>query len=64
MLGKQRFLKLIDFCLGAEPKIIYTDKENNKEIALVKDFLVNTKVLISLVLKEDLDDADSKEIFN
>ncbi|MEB4859755.1 DUF2326 domain-containing protein [Priestia megaterium] len=61
-VGKTTVLKLIDFCLGADPKIIYTDSENKKEIDLVKDYLVNKKVLITLILKEDLNVKKSKEI--
>ena len=29
-VGKTTVLKLIDFCLGADSKIIYTDTENKK----------------------------------
>lgn len=62
-VGKTTVLKLIDFCLGANPKNIYTDPENEKQdYELVKKFLVDYKVLITLVLKEDLDNDKSKEI--
>lgn len=62
-VGKTTALMLIDFCLGADPKNIYTDPENKKdEHKLVKDFLVENQVLISLVLKESLTDKDSREI--
>ncbi|WP_043978137.1 DUF2326 domain-containing protein [Priestia megaterium] len=61
-VGKTTVLKLIDFCLGADAKIIYTDSENKKEIDLVKNYLVNKKVLITLILKEDLSVKKSKEI--
>ena len=54
---------LIDFCLGADAKQIYTDPEHKKEeYRLVKDFLIENKVLITLVLKEDLSMEDSPEI--
>ena len=47
-VGKTTVLKLIDYCLGAEAKIIYEDPEDKKEIyALVKDFLVKEEVIIS-----------------
>lgn len=50
-VGKTTVLRLIDFCLGGEAKIIYADPENNKnEYALVKDFLIKNKVIITLVL--------------
>lgn len=62
-VGKTTVLKLIDFCLGASPAIIYTDTENKKEVyGLVKDYLVEQEVLIKLVLVEDLNDETSKEV--
>lgn len=55
-VGKTTVLKLVDFCLGANPKHIYVDHETRKqEYKLVKDFLVDNKVLITLVLTSDLD---------
>lgn len=51
-------MKLIDFCLGANPKNIYVDPETKKqEYKLVKDFLIEGKVLITLVLTKDLDEG-------
>lgn len=62
-VGKTTVLMLIDFCLGASGKQIYTDPENRREeYSLVKSFLVENEVLISLTLKEDLDNIDSREI--
>lgn len=62
-VGKTTVLMLIDFCLGASPKHIYTDPENKKEeYKLVKDFLIEDKVLITLILKEDLSNEGSPEI--
>ena len=62
-VGKTTVLMLIDFCLGADAKGIYTDPENKKEeYKLVKNFLIEKEVLISLVLKKDLLNADSSEI--
>jgi uncharacterized protein YydD (DUF2326 family) len=62
-VGKTTVLKLIDFCLGAEAKGIYSDYENNRnEYKLVKDFLRNNGVLVSLVLKEDLSQIKSREV--
>lgn len=62
-VGKTTVLKLIDVCLGAKPKCVYTDRENRKnEYRAVRDFLVAEKVLISLVLKEDLQNAESREV--
>lgn len=62
-VGKTTVLKLVDFCLGANAKQIYIDPENKKvEYRLVKDFLFKDKVRITLVLKEDLADKDSREV--
>ncbi len=62
-VGKTTVLRLIDFCLGADPKGIYTDPEHkNHEYKLVKDFLVANEVLVTLILKEDLDVVDSREV--
>lgn len=62
-IGKTTVLKLIDFCLGAKPKIIYSDPESPKEAYdLVKDYLIDNKVLITLVLTDDLKDDNSKQI--
>lgn len=55
-VGKTTVLKLIDFCLGANPKHIYVDHETKKqEYKLVKDYLIENKILITLVLTSDLD---------
>ena len=61
-MGKTTVLKLVDFCLGAKAKGIYSDHENKKnEYKLVKDFLVQNKVLVTLVLKDDLSREESAE---
>ncbi len=60
-VGKTTILKLVDFCLGAKPKIIYEDPESKKEIyKLVQDFLVTNNILITLCITEDLDDENAK----
>ncbi|MCI5190581.1 MAG: DUF2326 domain-containing protein, partial [Candidatus Electrothrix sp. AS4_5] len=62
-VGKTTVLKLIDFCLGAKAKEIYTDPENKRnEYKLVKNFLVENKVIVSLLLKEDLSQEASQEV--
>lgn len=62
-VGKTTVLMLIDFCLGASAKHIYTDPENKKdEYKLVKNFLIENSVLITLTLKANLLDEDSPEI--
>lgn len=63
-VGKTTVLKLADFCLGADAKRIYSDQENKRnEYKLVKDFLVKNKVCVSLVLKDDLLQENSREVF-
>ncbi len=62
-VGKTTVLKLIDFCLGANPNIIFTDTENKKDIyTLVKDFLVNEQVIITLVLVDTFEHCVGKQI--
>lgn len=63
-VGKTTVLKLVNFCLGAKAKGIYSDYENKKnEYKLVKDFLIDNKVHVSLVLKDDLLQEESREVF-
>jgi uncharacterized protein YydD (DUF2326 family) len=53
-VGKTTVLKLVDFCLGANPKHIYVDHETKKqEYKLVKEYLIENKILITLVLTVD-----------
>ncbi len=60
-VGKTTVLKLIDFCLGGHPKTIYEDPESKKEIyKLVKDYLVDNQVLITLCITEDLDNEHAQ----
>ena len=62
-VGKTTVLKLIDVCLGASPKIIYLDPESKRqEYQLVKDFLIENEVLITLILTTSLDDENAKKI--
>ncbi|MBS97661.1 MAG: hypothetical protein CMI01_03155 [Oceanospirillaceae bacterium] len=62
-VGKTTVLKLVDFCLGAKPKIIYEDPENTKEIyTLVRDYLVENKISVFLHLTEDLDDEEARSV--
>ena len=62
-VGKTTVLKLIDFCFGANKKIIWEDPENPKEeYTLVKDFLIKNDVNISLSLTEDIEDENAEEI--
>lgn len=62
-VGKTTVLKLVDFCLGAKANIIYTDTENKKEIYdVVKSFLVDNEIEITLILVEDLNDPKAKQL--
>lgn len=62
-VGKTTVLKLIDFCLGADSKTLYVDQESRKDVhTLVKDFLIDNSIVITLVLKVNLDINDSSEI--
>jgi uncharacterized protein YydD (DUF2326 family) len=62
-VGKTTVLMLIDFCLGGEAKDIYTDPESKRDVyALVKDFLIDSEVLVALTLKRDLNVDESEEI--
>ncbi|MFZ3073812.1 MAG: DUF2326 domain-containing protein [Minisyncoccales bacterium] len=61
-VGKTTVLKLIDFCLGADPKIVYIDPEFKNDYLLVKKFLVDNEIVVELILKENLDVDNSTEI--
>ncbi|WP_455683311.1 DUF2326 domain-containing protein [Thomasclavelia sp.] len=62
-VGKTTVLKLIYFCFGGDAKEIYTSEENSKdEYLLIKEYLKSEEILITLVLKADLREIDSKEI--
>lgn len=55
-VGKTTILRLVDFCLGSNGKNIYQDAEfKEQENSTIKDFLIDTEVLITLVLLDDLD---------
>lgn len=62
-VGKTTVLKLVDFCLGANGNIIYTDTENKKEIYdVVKNFLVDEEIEIKLILTDNLNDPEAKQL--
>lgn len=53
-VGKTTVLRLIDFCLGKDGRIIYTDPSNPRvEHKDVKDFLLETNVIVELILTND-----------
>ena len=58
-VGKTTVLKLIDFCLGKDGRIIYSDPATPKVEHLdVKNFLINTNVIIELTLTTDFERRD------
>ena len=62
-VGKTTVLKLVDFCLGAKGNIIYTDTENKKETYdIVKNFLIDEEIEIKLILTENLNDSNAKQL--
>lgn len=62
-VGKTTVLKLIDFCLGGKATSIYSDTENKKETyETVKQYLIEQKTLIKLVLSRNLDEPEAEEI--
>ena len=62
-VGKTTVLKLIDFCFGADKKDIWEDPENRKDVyALVKNYLIEKEILITLCLTVNLDDENAPEL--
>lgn len=62
-VGKTTVLMLIDFCLGSGAKSIYTDPENKKdEYSRVKNFLVDNRVLVTLVLVDSLANESGRTV--
>lgn len=55
-VGKTTVLRLVDFCLGSSGKNIYQDAEfKDQENSTIKDFLIDTEVIIILTIVDDLD---------
>lgn len=55
-VGKTTVLRLVDFCLGSSGKNIYQDSEfKEQENSTIKDFLMNTEVVVTLNIVDDLD---------
>jgi uncharacterized protein YydD (DUF2326 family) len=62
-VGKTTVLKLIDFCLGADPEIIYSDLETNKtKYDFVRNFLIDNNILITLILEDQSNDKNNNFI--
>ena len=63
-VGKTTVLRLIDFCLGGKGENIYRDPEFKEKGSntTIENFLKNNNIIITLVLKEDLELVLSNEI--
>lgn len=62
-VGKTTVIRLVDYCLGGDGANIYKDNEfKQKSNTQIEEFLKSHNVIITLVLKEDLDIKHSQEI--
>jgi len=62
-VGKTTVLRLIDYCLGGDVDGIYRNPEDKHEsYALVKDFLTDNNVIVTLILVDDLDTPSKKVV--
>jgi uncharacterized protein YydD (DUF2326 family) len=62
-VGKTTVIRLINFCLGGDAKNIYRDPEfQHKTNEAVEQYLIDEQVVITLKLRDDLDDVFSREI--
>ena len=63
-VGKTTVLRLIDFCLGGKGENIYKDPEFKEKGSntTIENFLKSNNIIITLVLKEDLELETSNEI--
>lgn len=63
-VGKTTVLRLIDYCLGGKGGNIYNDPEFREKggNSIVKNYLSDNHVLITLILKDDLEITTSEEV--
>lgn len=55
-VGKTTVLRLVDFCLGRDGSVVFKDPESKRDVyQLVKDYLIDNKIIITLTLVDDLD---------
>ena len=55
-VGKTTVLRLVDFCLGRDGSVVFKDPDSKREVyQLVKDYLIDNKIIITLTLVDDLD---------
>jgi len=61
-IGKTTVLRLVDFCLGGDGKVIYQDSEfKERENKRVKDYLIANNVLIELILQDSLNEEEVRQ---
>jgi uncharacterized protein YydD (DUF2326 family) len=62
-VGKTTVLRLINYCFGSDGTNIYKDTEfRDKTNTQIERFLKDNDIIISMILKEDLESAESREI--
>lgn len=59
-VGKTTVLKLIDYCLGSDGKNIYTSEDGKVVYDLVKEYLINSEIVVTLVLTVDFHEDSEK----
>jgi uncharacterized protein YydD (DUF2326 family) len=58
-VGKTTVLRLVDMCLGKDPKSIYTDPSDPRSAdEQIKEFLLNTKAIVELALTRNWEKDD------
>ena len=58
-VGKTTVLRLVDMCLGKDPKSIYTDPSDPRSAdEQIKEFLLNTKAIVELALTRSWEKDD------
>jgi len=62
-VGKTTILRLVDYCFGSDGKNIYKDTEFQKQPnTTIENFLKEKNIIITIVLSENLDDENCKEV--
>ena len=62
-VGKTTVLRLVDYCFGSDGKNIYKDIEFKKQPnTIIENFLKKNNIIITVVLIDDLDNEDSKQV--
>ena len=64
-VGKTTVLRLIDFCLGRDGSVVFKDPESKREVyQLVRDYLIDNKIIITLTLVDDFDNPQRQVEIN